>query len=147
MTTHVRTTLDIDAPLEKVWEVLSDFSSYGEWNPFIRRIDAKLEAGTNVDFKADMGKGRTMNIQAKMLRVQPPTGFRWRGPRSKPVGALFRGEHYFELERIDDKRTRFVHGEYFAGAIPTLASGWLRKTMVPVYERVNEALKKRVESS
>ncbi len=145
MTTHVRTTLDIDAPREKVWDVLADFDSYNEWNPFIRDIRAKMEAGADVDFKADAGKGRPVKIQARMLRASRPTGFCWRGPRSAVLGAIFNGEHYFELERIDDDHTRLIHGEYFGGAIPRVAPRWLTRTMVPIYDRVNAALKKRVE--
>ena len=29
----------IHAPREKIWAIMTDFSGYGEWNPFIVRID------------------------------------------------------------------------------------------------------------
>ncbi|KAI0659644.1 hypothetical protein C8Q70DRAFT_1154379 [Cubamyces menziesii] len=33
----ISVSVDIDAPIEKVWEVLLDFPKYGEWNPFVRK--------------------------------------------------------------------------------------------------------------
>ncbi|KAI0776749.1 hypothetical protein BD413DRAFT_228293 [Trametes elegans] len=32
----VNVTVEIDAPIEKVWQILLDFPKYREWNPFVR---------------------------------------------------------------------------------------------------------------
>ncbi|KAF8512948.1 hypothetical protein BU17DRAFT_53764 [Hysterangium stoloniferum] len=34
--THVKAEIIADAPIEVVWNTLMDFSSYGQWNPFVR---------------------------------------------------------------------------------------------------------------
>ena len=39
------TDIIIDASVDKVWQVLSDFAAYPEWNPYIRRMDGSLESG------------------------------------------------------------------------------------------------------
>lgn len=141
---HLKTTLEIDAPPERVWDVLADFEHYDDWNPFIRSIRASMEAGAKVDFKAHAG-GRVVDIQARMLRVNRHQGFRWKGPRSTALGRVFRGEHYFDLEPLEEGRTRFIHGEHFGGLIPRLAGGFLRRRLSPAYEAMNRALKKRAE--
>ncbi|KAK7045484.1 hypothetical protein VNI00_007737 [Paramarasmius palmivorus] len=33
----VADSIKIDAPIDKVWEILLDFKSYNEWNPFVRK--------------------------------------------------------------------------------------------------------------
>ena len=38
---EVFSEIDIQAPAERVWQVLTDFASYPEWNPFIRRINGE----------------------------------------------------------------------------------------------------------
>ena len=31
--------IDIHAPAEEVWQTMVDFERYGEWNPFLVRIE------------------------------------------------------------------------------------------------------------
>jgi len=35
---ELRTDIEIDAPVERVWEVLTDFDRFPDWNPFIRKV-------------------------------------------------------------------------------------------------------------
>jgi hypothetical protein len=44
------TEINIATPPERVWQVLTDFSNYEAWNPFIRRIEGKAEIGEVVKF-------------------------------------------------------------------------------------------------
>jgi len=34
---YVRGEIEIDAPIERAWQILTDVDRYGEWNPFTRR--------------------------------------------------------------------------------------------------------------
>src|SRR5215210_9363232 len=34
---ELHSEIEINAPAQRVWEVLTDFASYPQWNPFIRR--------------------------------------------------------------------------------------------------------------
>jgi uncharacterized protein YndB with AHSA1/START domain len=36
----ISTIVDIPVPREAVWEVLTDFAAYGEWNLFMDRVTA-----------------------------------------------------------------------------------------------------------
>jgi uncharacterized membrane protein len=35
---EIHTEIEINAPAEKVWRVLTDFAAYPEWNPFVGRF-------------------------------------------------------------------------------------------------------------
>ena len=39
---------EIDASPEDVWQVLTDFDAYPEWNPFIRSIQGNPEVGSRL---------------------------------------------------------------------------------------------------
>jgi uncharacterized protein YndB with AHSA1/START domain len=45
---EIITEIVIDAPAERVWEVLADLASYPEWNPRIRRASGELRAGSRL---------------------------------------------------------------------------------------------------
>jgi uncharacterized membrane protein len=45
---EVFSEVKIQAPAERIWQVLTDFASYPEWNPFIRRISGQPKEGTRL---------------------------------------------------------------------------------------------------
>jgi uncharacterized protein YndB with AHSA1/START domain len=42
---ELNSEIEIKASPETVWNLLTDVSRFPEWNPFIRRLRGKLEAG------------------------------------------------------------------------------------------------------
>jgi hypothetical protein len=143
---EIRTTTDIDAPLERVWELLSDFESWGDWNPVIPRVRGRLEAGAPVDIQLAVG-GRRVPIKVRILRADPDRELRWRGPRSGVQARLFGGEHYFSLEKIDETHTRFIHGERFKGLLVPVVWSRLEPLLRKRYTQMNDAVKSRSESA
>ncbi|MCA9643445.1 MAG: SRPBCC domain-containing protein, partial [Myxococcales bacterium] len=126
---EVRTQIEIAASREEVWEVLTDFARYPEWNPVIVSVKGDLRAGANVDIKIRQGK-LAVPIPCRMHRVEPLHDFRWRGPRSSLMAKVMGGEHYFSLEPLrtltagaaeaGEERCVFVHGEQFRGPVVPL---------------------------
>lgn len=47
-------TLEINAPAEVVWEVITDFPRYGEWNPFILKCESTLKPGDPIDLRVKL---------------------------------------------------------------------------------------------
>src|SRR5262245_63390296 len=74
----IDTTVDIDASRDAVWDVLTDFASYSEWNPSMR-IEGTPEVGTKlvVHLLADGGHG--MSFKPKVLAATPGEELRWLG--------------------------------------------------------------------
>jgi hypothetical protein len=38
---HPSASITIDAPLAVVWEIMLDTARYGEWNPFVERVECR----------------------------------------------------------------------------------------------------------
>ena len=53
----------IAAPADLVWEVLTDFPRYGEWNEFCPSIEATLEIGSPVRMRVDLGMGLQEQVE------------------------------------------------------------------------------------
>ncbi len=142
---EIRTTTDIDAPVERVWKLLSDFERWGEWNPVIPSVRGRLEAGAPVDIELALA-GRRVPIKCTLLRAEADRELRWRGPRSRLQRRMLSGEHYFLLEKVDDGHARFIHGERFRGILAPIVWPRLEPMLRRRYAQVNEAIKSRSES-
>jgi uncharacterized protein YndB with AHSA1/START domain len=64
MSITIDTTVDIDASKQAVWDVLTDFAAYGEWNPFLR-IEGTAEVGTKLVVHMSGGGEHGMSVRPK----------------------------------------------------------------------------------
>ena len=139
---EITTAVDVDAPAETVWDVLTDFGSYPEWNPRTR-IEGAPEAGSRLRVSPGPEAGRMPTFRPEVLRADGRE-LAWRGHLY--VRGLFDGEHRFRIEAVDDDRSRLVQSERFTGL---LAGPLLRRygrDTEEGFEAVNAALKARAES-
>jgi len=138
---EIRTDVVIDAPREAVWDVLADFASYPEWNPFLN-LSGEARVRTEVRLKT-MPPGRPANTQtAEVLTAWAPRHLRIQGTLRWPW--LFAGTHIFELSNREGG-TRFVNREEFTGVLAP-AVLWLLGPKLPRgFHAMNFALKARVE--
>jgi uncharacterized membrane protein len=93
---HLDTQIEINAPAERLWALLTDFPSYPRWNPFIRSIDGACEVGQSVNVFIQPPRSRGMRFRSVVLAVERNRELRWKGKLWLP--GLFDGEHYFRLE-------------------------------------------------
>ena len=137
----IDTNVDINASRGAVWDVLTDFASYSEWNTFIR-VEGTPEVGKKlvVHMPADGGHG--MSFKPEVLAATPNEELRWVGKLG--FHGIADGEHYFILTTNEDGTTRLNHGERFSGALVALARGSAGKGDAG-YEAFSLALKQRVE--
>ena len=134
--------IDIGAPVERVWSVLTDFAAYAEWNPFIKEIDGDLTPGSKLEVKIEPPGGRGMTLKPKVVRSEEQRELVWLGHLLVP--RLFDGEHQFRLTPLGPGRTRFTQHEEFRGILVPLTGAVLEKTLRG-FEQMNAALKLRAE--
>ena len=144
-TRTIRSAIEIRAPLDSVWRILTDFSAYPEWNPHIRQVRGTPRVGGRLTIQSRPEGGRTVVLRPMVTTWSPPTELRWRGTFISRF--LFSGEHGFKLEELDGTRVRFHQDEMFSGLlVPLYARLRLPKTR-DGFAQVNEALRDRAESS
>ena len=131
----VLTSLAIDAPVKKVWGIITDLDSYEECNPINLKPRGDLRPGGAFDFKIKLGAIEAP-IAASIERADG-TELRWEGPRNALQKPLATGNHFFRLEAIDDDRTRLVHGEKFSGPLFTLPWRFLGPQLENGYALLN----------
>jgi hypothetical protein len=139
----IHTHIEIAADARRVWEVLTDFTAYPSWNPFLIEVRGEARPGTRLAVRTQFPSGRLMNFRPLILRADPRRELRWWG-RSRVPG-LFEGEHVLNIAPLEPDRVRFSQREMFRGLlVPILRRTHLDPTRNG-FEIMNAALKARVE--
>ncbi len=142
---ELRTEIEIGAPAERVWQILTDFASYPEWNPFVRRISGEAQEGTQLEVYLQPSGGRGMTFRPTVLKAEPSRQFSWLGHLL--ISGLFDGEHAFEIEQLAENRVRFVQRESFRGLLAPLLLRMVENDTRRGFEEMNAALKSRAEAA
>lgn len=140
----LETEIIIDAPVETVWDILTDFPRYPEWNPFIKSIEGKPETGSKLKVVIQPPDSKPMTFRPTCLESDANRTFRWLGHLG--FKGIFDGEHIFQLEKMDSNCTRFIHKESFNGILVPLLWKQLDSGTRKGFVRMNEELKERSEN-
>ncbi len=133
---YTRRDIQIAASPEVVWEVLTDFDRWPEWNPEVKSMsyEGPLEPGSVFRWKAGPG-----TIVSTLEEIDRPRYVRWRG-RTMTIGAI----HEWRLDERDGG-TRVETEESFSGVLARLLRGSLQKQLDGALEQGLEHLKREAE--
>jgi uncharacterized protein YndB with AHSA1/START domain len=92
MATEYSVRREIAAPVDRVWALLTDASSYGRWNGSRLSFEGEIVEGGTVSLVPRVNPGRTFKL--RVSDVRGPLGMTWSD--GMPLG-LFRGVRTFEL--------------------------------------------------
>jgi hypothetical protein len=140
---EIATEIEIVSSAARVWEVLTRFDAYPEWNPFIRRASGELREGGRLEVFIQPPGAKGMTFRPVLLRVSSQRELRWLGRLWLP--RLFDGEHAFTIEALEGDRVRFVQRECFRGILVPLLWRSLDRGVRRGFEEMNRALKQRAE--
>ena len=142
---EIRTEVTINAPAERVWELLTDFGSFPDWNPFMQRASGELAVGDKLVIYLKPPGGMGMSFKPIVTKVDPNREFRWLG--HFVMRGIFDGEHVFEIEPIGDASCRFVQHEEFRGILVLPMLAMIGKSTERGFNEMNQALKARAEDA
>ncbi len=140
---ELRAEIEINAPPERVWQLLTDFASFPQWNPFIRQASGEPREGAQLQVYLQPSGSKGMTFRPKVLKAEQNRELRWLGHFLIP--GLFDGEHIFTIEPLEAGHVRFVQRELFTGILVPLFARWLSTDTRRGFEEMNQALKLRAE--
>ena len=126
---EVRTDrIQINAPIDFVWEVLTAVEKYGAWNPFTPQVRTDFKIGSPAHLLVRMGPTK-MKITESVCAFEKPRLIAW----SKEFGArrlLFamREQH---LEPVNETSCRYHNTDRLTGVLAALVflcfGGYMRR--------------------
>jgi hypothetical protein len=139
----LRSEVEINAPAEQVFRVLTDLKRYHEWNPFIHSISGTLAVGEHLALELSLPEGKTYALKPRVIELSQDRELRWRGAHLFP--AWLEAEHYFLLSARGAELTRFAQGQRLSGFVLRFAGEALNQALRG-FAYMNQALKKRAEN-
>lgn len=134
--------LEVDAPAEAVWEVISDMGSYKEWNPFVIDCSSTLKPGDPVDMTVRLGK-QTRQEQEVMVSCNEGRGFTY-AMRPPPLGALASRRSH-DIEPIDENRSVYKSRFELKGWLSPIVKMAVGGSLQAGFDGMSHGIKQRAE--
>ena len=145
MAYEIRTQIIIQSPAAKIWQVLTDFPSYPNWNPFIRSISGSLSVGQPLKVEIQPPGQKAMRFKPRLLQAKTMERLAWKGKVLLP--GLLDGEHIFELAPTTYQTTHFTHREIFTGIFVGMLIKPNAQSIKQGFEQMNEQLRLKCQQS
>jgi hypothetical protein len=141
---ELRNEIEIKASADRVWRVLTDFARYAEWNPHMLGVVGQLRVGQPVALTVKVPEGER-TWACHVVKVDLGQEFAWTFTDRLPL--LYRGQHTFRLEPVDQHTTRYVDREIFQGLLVPRHRHHLETTARAEMVAMGQALKQRSENT
>jgi len=146
---EIRTTADIHAAADRVWQVLGDLTTYKDWNPYITRAEGGVEVGGTLKLRLELPGGEALNVQPVVLEADEPRELRWLW--AKGFSGICDTEQCFTLVPKGENRTHVINRITCTGlalslpGIGAATNARLETNFRQGLEAMNRALKSRAQ--
>lgn len=136
--------VEINAPAELVWQVITDFARYGEWNPFVPECRSSLVPGEPIDMLVRVS-GTTPRRQREWIRSHTPGHELSYTMKPVPLGTLHSLRSH-TITPITADRTRYESHFELAGWLHPLVVALLGKNLRRGFAGMTAGIQKQAES-
>ncbi len=140
MPTSYSVTRSIEAEPEVVWDLLTDSSTYKNWNAAVLDIQGDIREGQTIRLKSIVNPKREFKLNVS--NVEPPNRMVWWD--GMPLG-LFKGVRTFTVSAMEGGKSEFNMEEVYSGLMAPLITKSI-PDMTESFEKFADGLKEAAES-
>lgn len=141
---RITETLDIAAPAETVWTVITDLDRYPEWNPFVVACRSTLQPGSPIDMRVRV-LPFVAQPQRETIFEHAPGRLLSYGLAPLPLGALASRRSHV-VESVAPERARYVSDFRLDGWLAPVVQGLLGRRLAAGFAAMSTAIKARAEA-
>lgn len=109
----------VEGPKLEVWEALTDFAAYEDWNPVVTRAEGEAREGTALELDVVLPGHDPESLDAEVLIALPERKLRWQDRLLLP--GLRDWEYEFVLEPVEGGRVLVVQQLRLEGLLAPFA--------------------------
>jgi hypothetical protein len=133
------TRIDIQAPVDKIWQILTDLPRWTQWNSTVERTVGNVERGAKVTVFVKQSPGRAFPL--RVMELDAPRRMVWAG--GMPFG-LFKGTRVYELAAAAATAAVFTMREDYTGPLAGLIGKSIPE-LQPAFDEFAQCLKREAE--
>jgi hypothetical protein len=136
--------IEINAPIERVWEILEDFDNYGNWNHFCPKAETTKKIGDPFVMTVYLTPGKKPILQKEIFSDYVPLeAVGW----SLNWGIWLKTHRIQRLTKIDDQKTHYFTEDKFWGLLTPLVMSLHGKNVQRGFDFVARAIKTYAEKN
>ncbi len=143
MAIKVEQRVGVAAPVDDIWEVISEVSTWPEWSPIHKAASAEMHFGAPVHLEEYYEGLGTWTIDGTIDDWVPLSHLHVGVPKPFYAGRLIR---YFEMDAISDAASAFTVGALFDGFLSEREGRRFRNFLRTGFTAFAEAVKTRAEA-
>lgn len=141
---EINEKIEINAPVEQVWAAIIDFETYSEWNSQLKYLGGEVKPNGQLHLKLSAEGADPYEFKPDISHWEDNKRFAWLARTGLP--RVFDGEHFFELQQIDDSTTLVTNREEYRGVMSLIMKNLpMMKTAPEGFQKMNKELKNYVE--
>lgn len=140
----IEETLEVAAPATTVWEVVTDFARYGEWNPFVVGCASTLEVGSAIDMRVHVFDSFAQPQRETIFEHVPGQRFCY-GLAGNALGALSSRRSH-EVRSQGGRRATYCSHFELSGWLSPLVRGLFGRNLERGFHKMTLAIGKRAEA-
>jgi len=141
-TNRIERRVGVRATADRLWELISDFGSWGRWNPYETDLSGAIVYGGRISLTERMPGLPERTVQAQIGEWQPRAQLVW----SEKRGLWFNSVRYFEIEELEPGSCILANGAIFSGLRGELHHDKHRRGYKAAFEEIAENLRKAAEA-
>lgn len=114
----IHTEIIIDAPFDRVSELLADTSLYPQWHPLFPQVSGEMGVGAAIVVTVALPEIKPFSVRATIREAARGSRLCWRYSYRFP--GLFSWTYAYELEAIDNTQLKFTQDSTYAGFLAPL---------------------------
>ncbi|MCB2078503.1 MAG: SRPBCC domain-containing protein [Novosphingobium sp.] len=135
-------TIDIAAPAELVWAIVSDIDGWHAWNPLYTAASGEPQVGAPMTFSVVLEGMKPQKGKATICAVEPCRLLEY---RTGGMGGLVKAHRFIEIAQVGTSGCRVANGEIMGGLIGPLIYRLLGEKVRHGLQGMNEQLKRQAE--
>ena len=137
------TEINIYAPAERIWNILTDFESYPHWNRHILKLEGEPRLAERLTMTVRTSDGKEMCFKPRVTSCDTHKELRMQERLLIP--GLFDGTWLFRIEPLGEDGVRFMHVQTYSGILSPLFAKELHNGISPGMRGMNFFLKRLAE--